>query len=94
MFLLAEFKSKKKLQCINKNLINKSGHLFEKKFQMGGKAIEDRNICLKEVFLGNQLHTDRIYNILSVKKKKNPVMLLLFSVGIMVKFPGRRRRPC
>lgn len=36
----------------------------------GGEAIEERNICLKEVLLGCQLHTNRIYNILSVKKKK------------------------
>lgn len=95
MLLLAEFKSKKKLQCINKNLINKIRCFLKRNFRFGGReAVEERNICLKEVFLGSQLHTDRIYNILSVKKKKKTVMLLLFSVGIMVKFPGRRRRPC
>lgn len=42
---------------------------FKRNFRWGGEAIEERNICLKEVLLGCQLHTNRIYNILSVKKK-------------------------
>lgn len=46
---------------------------------MGGEAIEERNICLKKVFFGSQLHTDRIYNILSVKKKTPRHAAVVFS---------------
>lgn len=46
---------------------------------MGGEAIEERNICLKEVLLGCQLHTNRIYNILSVKKKNPRHAAVVFS---------------
>lgn len=45
----------------------------------GGEAIEERNICLKEVLLGCQLHTNRIYNILSVKKKNPRHAAVVFS---------------
>lgn len=52
---------------------------FKRNFRWGGEAIEERNICLKEVLLGCQLHTNRIYNILSVKKKKTRHAAVVFS---------------